>query len=101
MSSFSRVLFSLSLIAANISWAQAPTEKPASAPKLVYIKAGSIFDATGDAAKKNMVIVVANDRIQRIATAAEAAIPANATLIDLSNDTVLPGLIDCHTHLSA
>jgi imidazolonepropionase-like amidohydrolase len=69
----------------------------------VYIKAGRLFDSAqrNDAVKNNMVIVVENDRIQRVGTAAEIAIPSGATLIDLSNQTILPGLIDCHTHLSA
>src|SRR5689334_15388216 len=71
------------------------------APKLTYIRAGQLFDATSDAAKSNMVIVIAGDRIQKIGTAAEISIPANSDVIDLSNATVLPGLIDCHTHLQS
>ncbi|MGH9581012.1 MAG: amidohydrolase family protein, partial [Terriglobales bacterium] len=72
-------------------------DKPA--PETVYVKAGRLFDSTGNAVQENMVIVVEGERIKSISPAAEAKIPANARVIDLSKATVLPGLIDCHTHL--
>ncbi len=77
-------------------------QKPApSAPKTVYIRAGRLFDGAGDNVRENMVIVAVGDRIQSVGTAASVVIPAGATVIDLSHATVLPGLIDCHTHLGA
>ncbi len=80
--------------------AAAEPETKAPPPPTVYVKAGHLFDATTDDLRNNMILVVDGDRITRVGTAAEVAIPAGADVIDLSRDWVLPGLIDCHTHLS-
>jgi len=79
----------------------AQTPAPTPTPKTVYIRAGHLFDGTGDKTRDNMVIVVVGDRIQSVAAAGSVTIPAGATVVDLSHATVLPGLIDCHTHLGA
>ncbi len=71
------------------------------APKTTYILAGRLFDATSDTVRQNVVIVVEDERIKSVAPNASNAVPAGANVIDLSHATVLPGLIDCHTHLSA
>jgi imidazolonepropionase-like amidohydrolase len=81
--------------------ASAQTPTPTPTPKTVYIRAGHLFDGTGDKTRDNMVIVVVGDRIQSISPANSVTIPAGATVVDLSHATVLPGLIDCHTHLGA
>lgn len=79
-----------------------PTQKPTpTPPKPVYIRAGRLFDATSDNVRENMVIVIVGDRIQSVGSASAVTIPTGATVIDLSHATVLPGLIDCHTHLGA
>jgi imidazolonepropionase-like amidohydrolase len=91
-------LLLLSFAVAQTQTKQTPA-KPA--PKVTYIKAGRLFDSVSDSYRTNAVIVVENDRIKSVGTAGDTKVPAGATVIDLSNDTVLPGLIDCHTHISS
>lgn len=71
------------------------------AAKTTYILAGRLFDSTSDNVRKTMVIVVEGERIKSVGSATAIKIPAGSNVIDLSNATVLPGLIDCHTHLGS
>lgn len=96
---FSLILTVISSAALTQQPAKTPANKPA--PKVTYIRAGRLFDGTGDKIRENVVIVVQDERIQSVSPAGSVSIPAGAAVIDLSRATVLPGLIDCHTHLGS
>jgi imidazolonepropionase-like amidohydrolase len=71
-----------------------------SGERRVLIRAGRLVDVASDAAKSDQGILVTGDRISRIGPYTEVAASAgNAERIDLSRYTVLPGLIDAHTHV--
>jgi imidazolonepropionase-like amidohydrolase len=88
-------------VAVNFCAAQAKAPTPA-APVEVVIHAGKILDVKTGNYATDQIIWIEGDRIKAIGAAAEmsAKIPAGAKAIDLSKFTVLPGLIDCHTHLT-
>jgi len=68
-------------------------------PRHVAVRAGRLLDGTDAALIRNAVILIEGDRIT--AVGAGLAIPAGYEVVDLSRSTVLPGLIDCHTHITS
>jgi imidazolonepropionase-like amidohydrolase len=68
------------------------------APQLIAIRAGKLIDVEAGRAPSNQVVLIQDRKITAVGE--NIAIPAGATIIDLSKMTVLPGLIDCHTHLA-
>jgi imidazolonepropionase-like amidohydrolase len=76
----------------------AAAQTPAAAP-VTAIRAGVLLDGKSDAPRRNQIIVIRGNRIESVGDAAAAKLPPGANLIDLSRATVLPGLIDSHTHI--
>ena len=66
----------------------------------VVIHAGRVLDVKTGITLTGQAIVIEGDRIVSVGPASAAKAPADAQIIDLPNATVLPGLIDAHTHLT-
>jgi len=86
------------LISAAILGAAAHTS---AADQVTVIRAGKLLDVVAGTVLKDQNIIITGERITAVGPAASTQIPAGAQIIDLSAQTVLPGLIDMHTHLTA
>ena len=73
--------------------------EPAGPKPTVVLRGGRIVDGTGTAARLGTVVITGN-RISAILPAGSSEWPADARILDVAGKTVLPGLIDLHTHLS-
>jgi len=66
---------------------------------VIAIRAGHLFDSKSGKLLDNQIVLVKDDKITAVGPADAVQIPADAQMIDLSKSTVLPGLIDGHTHV--
>jgi len=82
---FSMLALALSLWAQSDQW--------------VVIRAGRLFDSQQGVFVANAAVIVHGERITAAGPTDRVKIPAGAQVIDLGNATLLPGLIDAHTHL--
>ena len=76
---------------------QSPAPKP---PETVYLlKPAHIFDGELGQLHDNWVVLVRGNKIEAVGPANEAKVPADAKVIDLPGMTLMPGLIDAHSHI--
>ena len=67
--------------------------------RVVAIRAGRLFDSKTGRMLTKQVVILSGDRITDVGPQAQVKIPAGAQVIDLGGATLLPGLIDAHTHM--
>lgn len=68
-------------------------------PGAIVITGGRVFDGTGSAARTGVDVVIERNHITAIGPNARSTAPAGARIIDAAGKTVMPGLIDLHTHI--
>ncbi len=73
---------------------------PAQSSQIVAVRAGRLFDPKSGTNLSNQVVLISGERITEVGPADRVKAPAGAKVIDLSQATVLPGLIDGHVHLT-
>ena len=102
-----RKMFLVSLLLAGCAAGQmqaaaqtAPQAGAQPAAKRTLVRAGHVLDVKTGKLLDGQTIVVVGDTIQAIKPAGDVAAQAGDTVIDLGGMTVLPGLIDVHTHLT-
>jgi imidazolonepropionase-like amidohydrolase len=67
--------------------------------RAMAVRAGRLFDSVGGRMLTNQVVLLMGERITDVGAEGQVRIPAGVPVIDLSQATVLPGLIDAHTHI--
>ncbi len=91
----------------SLALAQEPaTPPPPSLPapqarttERLAIRAGRFFDGKSDALRRQQVVLIEGSRIVQVGSASDVHIPPGTEVLDLTNVTLLPGLIDGHTHV--
>src|ERR1700723_3547209 len=92
----------LAFMISSVAWVCAAQTAKSTAPAEIAIHAGKVLDVRTGNYLSDQTIWIEGDRIKAIGKTADISsqLPAGTKMIDLSNATVLPGLIDCHTHLT-
>ncbi len=93
-----RVAYGLIGLVAGLCSQVGLAQTPATAAHPIVLKAAHVFDSISGNLADHGVVVISGNKIQAVGS--DAQIPADATVIDLGDATLLPGFIDAHVHLS-
>ncbi len=92
-------LFAATLLLSHPARGQETRASDSTAKIRVAVKAARLIDGKGRVPLANPVVLIEGDRITAVGS--KLTIPGGTRIIDLGSATLLPGLIDCHTHMSS
>ncbi|MSO57238.1 MAG: hypothetical protein EXQ55_10020 [Acidobacteria bacterium] len=90
----------LTCVALLLSGAAAPQAQQGATGPVTAIVGARLIDGTGGPALDNSVVLVRGDRITAAGPRASVTVPKDATVIDASGKSLIPGLVDAHYHLN-
>lgn len=90
------------LLCCSLGLLRAAEEPPKPQP-LTIVKAARLIDTVSGTVRENFAVAIEGETVKAVGPAAELtkSPPADAKIIDLGKATLLPGLIDCHTHVTS
>src|SRR5260370_734408 len=89
----------LAAVLVTVAPAFGAPEKEPPAPKSILLHPQRVFDGTSAATHEGWVVLVTGEKIAAAGPAGSVAVPPGTTTIDLPGMTLLPGLIDAHSHI--
>jgi imidazolonepropionase-like amidohydrolase len=90
----------IAIVLAMVAGTGGITSAQSPAPKRTVLRPGRVLDVRTGQLRTNQAIVIEGDKITQVISASEVKAAAGDTTIDLPDATLLPGLIDMHTHLT-
>src|SRR5262245_6014184 len=88
----------LSIAAPAFLTAQAPARQPAEPPRVTLIVPERVWDGTDAPPHDGWAVLVRGDRIDAVGPRAQVSAPAGAETVNLPGTTLIPGLIEAHSH---
>ncbi len=78
-------------------------EEAPKSPQVILLKAARLLDPAAGVVREKQAVLIEGEKVKAVGAAEELAkgLPADARVIDLGDVTLLPGLIDCHTHITS